>query len=194
MRIVAVETRLVDLPLPRPIGTAIHAIRSVGCVLVTLRTDDGIAGESFVFTINGARLEAFHEMIRGLGELIVGRDPHDTGAIWSDLWKEVNPTGHAGVTIAAMSSLDVACWDIVGRAADLPLSKVFGACRDSVDTYASSGLWLDASLSGHRRGGDLFRRAGLHCRQAEDRQRHRRSPTSSASGPSGRRSATTSDC
>ena len=42
MRIVAVETRLVDLPLPRPIGTAIHAIRSVGCVLVTLRTDDGI--------------------------------------------------------------------------------------------------------------------------------------------------------
>ena len=147
MRIVAVETRLVDLPLPRPIGTAIHGIRSVGCVLVTLRTEDGIAGESFVFTINGARLAAFDEMIRGLGELIVGRDPHDTGAIWSDLWKEVNPTGHAGVTIAAMSSLDVACWDIVGRAADLPLSKVFGACRDSVDTYASSGLWLDASLS-----------------------------------------------
>lgn len=147
MKIAAVETRLVDLPLPRPIGTAIHAIRSVGCVLVTLRTNDGVAGESFVFTINGARLGAFDEMIRGLGELVIGRDPHDTGAIWGDLWKEINPTGHAGVTISAMSSLDIACWDIVGRAADRPLSKLFGACRDTVDTYASSGLWLDASLA-----------------------------------------------
>lgn len=147
MKIVAVETRLVDLALPRPIGTAIHAIDSVGCVLLTLRTDEGISGESFVFTINGARLGAFDEMIRGLGELIVGRDPHDTGAIWSDLWREINPTGHAGVTISAMSSLDVACWDIVGRAAELPLHKVFGACRDTIDTYASSGLWLDASLT-----------------------------------------------
>lgn len=147
MLIERVETRLVDLPLPRPIGTAIHAISSVGCVLVTLRTDEGVVGESFVFTINGARLRAFDEMISGLGELIIGRDPHDTGTLWNDLWMEVNPTGHAGVTIAAMSSLDVACWDIVGRAAGLPLHKMFGACRDTVDTYASSGLWLDASLT-----------------------------------------------
>lgn len=147
MKITGVETRLVDLPLPRPIGTAIHAVDSVGCVLLTLRTDEGIAGESFVFTINGARLGAFDEMIRGLGELIIGRDPHDTGAIWADLWMEINPTGHAGVTISALSSLDVACWDIVGHAAELPLHKLFGACRDTIDTYASSGLWLDASLA-----------------------------------------------
>ncbi len=137
MKITAVETRLVDLPLPRPIGTAIHAIRSAGCVLVTVRTDDGVNGESFAFTINGARIGAFDEMVRGLGELIIG----------SDLWMEVNPTGHAGVTISAMSTLDIACWDIVGRAAALPLHKIFGACRDTVDTYASSGLWLDASLT-----------------------------------------------
>lgn len=147
MLIESVETRIVELPLPRPIGTAIHSIHSVGCVLVTIRTDDGVTGESFVFTINGARLGAFEAMIRGLGELIIGRDPHDTAAIWSDLWIEVNPTGHAGVTVSAMSSLDVACWDIVGRSAGLPLHKLFGAARDAVDTYASSGLWLDASLT-----------------------------------------------
>ena len=147
MRISSIETRFVDLPLARPIATAIHDIRSAGCLLTTLRTDEGVSGESFIFTINGARIRSFDEMIRGLGELIVGRDPHDTGAIWADLWREVNATGHAGVTISAMSSIDVACWDIVGRAAGLPLHKLFGACRDSVDTYASSGLWLDASLN-----------------------------------------------
>jgi len=147
VRIEAVETKIVELPLPQPIGTAIHAIHSVGCVLVTIRTNDGVSGESFVFTINGARLGAFEVMIQGLGELIIGRNPHDTAAIWSDLWLEVNPTGHAGVTISAMSALDVACWDIVGRAAGLPLHKLFGAARDTIATYASSGLWLDASLA-----------------------------------------------
>ena len=50
---------MVELPLPRPVSTAIHAITSVGCVLVTVRTDHDVDGESFVFTINGARLRAF---------------------------------------------------------------------------------------------------------------------------------------
>lgn len=122
-------------------------MRSVGCVLVTLRTSEGVVGESFVFTLNGARIRAFDEMVRGLGELIIGCDPHDTERIWHDLWVEVNPTGHKGVTVAAMSALDVACWDAVGRAANLPLHKLFGACRDEVDTYASSGLWLSTGVS-----------------------------------------------
>lgn len=147
MKIERIDTRLVELPLAKPIGTAIHAIRSVGCVLVTLRTDDGVLGESFVFTINAARIASFEAMIGGLGELVVGRDPHDTSGIWNELWMEVNPTGHKGVTIAAMGAIDVACWDAVGRAAGLQLHKLFGACRDTVDTYASSGLWLSADLS-----------------------------------------------
>jgi L-alanine-DL-glutamate epimerase-like enolase superfamily enzyme len=146
VKVVRLDTSLVEIPLERPIGTAIHAIRSVGCVLVELETDDGHLGQSFVFTINAARLHAFDEMIRGLAPFVVGRDPHDSEGIWHDMWIEVNPTGHKGVTVSAMSALDVACWDAVGRAAGLPLHKLFGACRDDVDTYASSGLWLSDSL------------------------------------------------
>lgn len=146
MKIADVTTRIVDVPLPTPVDTAIHAMRSVGCVLVTLRTSDGVVGESFVFTLNGARIRAFDEMVRGLGELVVGRDPHDTEGIWHDLWIEINPTGHKGVTVAALSALDVACWDVVGRAAGLPLHKLFGACRNEVGTYASSGLWLSTGV------------------------------------------------
>ena len=56
MKITGVETRLVDLSLPRPIGTAIHAIDSVGCVLLTLRTDEGIAGTPLFFGANPAQV------------------------------------------------------------------------------------------------------------------------------------------
>lgn len=142
MLISEVSTRIVEVPLAKPVETALHAMRSVGCVLVTIRTTDGVVGESYAFTLNAARIASFDEMIRGLGELVVGRDPHYTEGIWHDIFKEINPTGHKGVTIAALSTLDVACWDAVGRAANLPLHKLFGACRDEVATYASSGLWL----------------------------------------------------
>jgi L-alanine-DL-glutamate epimerase-like enolase superfamily enzyme len=146
VRVTGLDTLLVELPLPTPIGTAIHSIRSVGCVLVTVTTDDGVIGESLVFTINGDRLRSFDEMITGLAPFAIGRDPHDTEGIWHDMWMAVNPTGHKGVTVSAMSAIDVACWDAVGRAAELPLHKMFGACRDTIDTYASSGLWLSSSV------------------------------------------------
>ena len=146
MRIVGLDTSLIEVPLPRPVGTAIHAMRSVGCVLVELRTDDGLVGQSYVFTLNAARLHAFDQMIRGFASFVVGRDPHETEGVWHDIWAEINPTGHQGVTVSAMSAIDVACWDVVGKAAQRPLHQLFGACRTEVDTYASSGLWLSHTL------------------------------------------------
>ncbi len=143
----SVSTRLVEVPLSNPIGTAIHSIRSVGCVLVDVRSTDGVVGQSYAFTINADRLRAFDEMITGLAEFaVVGADEHATEAIWHRLWGEINPTGHKGVTISAMSALDVACWDLVGRSLELPLHKLWGSCRESVPTYASSGLWLSYTL------------------------------------------------
>ncbi len=146
MLIERVETTLVEVPLRAPIGTAIHAIHSVGCVLVEVHTTDGAVGQSLVFTINANRLGAFDEMIRGLAPFAVGRSITETAGIWEAIWLEINPTGHKGVTISALSAIDVACWDALGRTVELPLHRVFGACRSEVDTYASSGLWLSATV------------------------------------------------
>jgi len=146
MTVASLSTRIVELALPRPIGTAIHRMGSVGCVLVELRTSDDITGEGFVFTLNGDRIKAFDEMVAGMADLVVGRSAADVGAINNAIWREINPTGHKGVTIAALSAIDTALWDIVGKEAGLPLAKLFGGAQDSVPTYASSGLWLSQSL------------------------------------------------
>lgn len=146
MKITALKTRLVDVPLEKPIATAIHSIRSVGCVLLYLETDQGLVGQSYVFTINAVRLRAFDEMIRGFAHQVVGKDPHYVTQIWSAIWAEINPTGHEGVTISALSALDTACWDLIGKAAERPLHHIFGASRDRVRTYASGGLWLSNSI------------------------------------------------
>ena len=146
MKIKKFKTQLVNLPLPRPIKTAIHDMRSVGCVLLRLHTEEGLTGESYLFTLNAARLKSFDEMLRGFEDIVVGRDPHHVTGVWEDIWREINPTGHKGVTIAALSTIDTACWDIIGKAAEKPLHHIFGACREHIPTYASSGLWLSYSL------------------------------------------------
>ncbi|KXF81890.1 mandelate racemase/muconate lactonizing enzyme family protein [Enterovibrio coralii] len=140
--ITAIKRQKVTIPFSRPIKTAIHDMRSVGCLLITVESDQGVVGESYLFTLNGVRLNAFDEMVKGLSTFFIGEDPRYIERIWQRVWTEVNPTGHKGVTIAALSALDTACWDLNGKLASLPLHQLFGACRDDIDTYASGGLWL----------------------------------------------------
>jgi len=146
MKITKLKTQLVDLPLDKEISTAIHTMRSVGCVCVTLETDQGLHGEAYVFALNAIRIKAFDEMIKGFTHQVVGQDPHYVSAIWNNLWADINPSGHKGVTVSALSAIDTACWDLIGKAADKPLHHLFGACRDRIKTYASAGLWLSQSI------------------------------------------------
>jgi L-alanine-DL-glutamate epimerase-like enolase superfamily enzyme len=146
MKITRANTRLVDVPLARPISTAIHQMRSVGCVLLELETDQGLVGESFVFTLNGVRLKALQEMLLGFTHRVEGRDPHFVAAIGQAMWNEMNPIGHKGFSIAALAAVDTACWDLVGKAAGQPLHRLFGACRDRSRAYASGGLWLSQTI------------------------------------------------
>ncbi len=140
------RTVRVELPIAKPIRTSIHDISSVGCLLVFLETDAGHVGESYVFTMNAARLDVLAAMVDSLAHLVVGEDPHDVERLWRRMWQEINFFGHKGITIFAMSAFDVACWDLIGKAAERPLYRLFGACRDAVKAYASGGLFLTLDI------------------------------------------------
>ncbi len=146
MRITGLETVRVEVPIEKPVKTAIHDIRSVGCVLVFLETDAGLTGESYMFTLSARWLEVLDEMVRSLAHHVVGQDPHEVERIWGAIWRDINFLGHKGVSVFALSALDVACWDLVGKAAGEPLHRLFGACRDAVPAYASAGLWLSLDI------------------------------------------------
>ena len=146
MKITGMRCVQVEIPLEKPIRTAIHDVRSVGCVLVYLDSDTEFSGEAYNFTMNAVRLDVLQAMIESFAPHVVGKDPHDVEGIWDAMWRDINFFGHKGVSIFAMSSIDTACWDLVGKAAGQPLYKLFGACRDAVDVYASGGLWLSLSI------------------------------------------------
>ncbi|WP_420549659.1 mandelate racemase/muconate lactonizing enzyme family protein [Curvivirga sp.] len=146
MKITNVKTTLVEVPFEKPVKTAIHDMRSVGCSLLEIETDEGLVGEAYLFSLNGVRLKSLDEMLKGFNHHLIGADPHYIEMIWQKIWSEINPMGHAGVTISALSTIDTALWDLVGKAANRPLHHIFGACRDKIKTYASGGLWMSQSI------------------------------------------------
>jgi len=140
------RTQRVEVPLDKPLITAIHKTQSLGCVLVVLETDTGLRGENFIFVLDKNRLHVLEAMVQSLSHHVVGQDPCFVEKIWQDMLLDVNPLGTSGIAVSAMSAIDTALWDLIGKQAQLPLYQVFGACRSSIKTYASSGLWLSASI------------------------------------------------
>lgn len=145
--ITKIGLKAVSLSLAKPLRTSIHEIRQVYCLLATVETNLGIVGEGYSFCFGETQLRAIAEMATSISSRFIHRDPHDIEAIWSEAFRSNNFYGQAGVALLAMNPLDVACWDLIGKAANRPLYKLFGAYRDRVPVYASGGLWLSSDIA-----------------------------------------------
>jgi L-alanine-DL-glutamate epimerase-like enolase superfamily enzyme len=145
VKVTAVETLPVLVSLASPIGSALGAIHSFGCILVSVRTDAGITGENLIFTLNGRRTKVLRQMVDELADLVVGRDAGHIADFWARAWKDINFLGHKGVPVVGISAIDGALWDAFGKAAGLPLYRLLGGAKTVVPAYQSAGLWLSSS-------------------------------------------------
>ena len=146
MKITKIATRIINLPFESTITTAVHEMSSVGCVLLTIETDEGIEGQSYLFSLNAANIHSFDEKLKGFEMHLIGKDPHLVEVIEQEIWQTISSVKNKHIAIAALSTIDTAIWDIVGKTANLPLHRLFGACREKIKTYASGGLWLSQSI------------------------------------------------
>ncbi len=99
---------------------------------VEIATDKGIKGYG-----NGGRAGEF--IVRDhLAKLVMGEDPFDIERLWDTMWRSTMSYGRMGVTMNAISGVDVALWDIVGKALDVPLYKLLGGqTKDRIPTYCT---------------------------------------------------------
>ncbi len=115
-------------------------------LVVRVSTDAGITGigevDSNPLAVKGAIEGPFsHTVASGLKELILGEDPFETAKIWNKLYTGNLYGGRRGVGFHAISGIDIALWDIKGKALGLPVWKLLGGgFHDSLQCYASS-LW-----------------------------------------------------
>lgn len=143
--ITAVDTAIVSLSLPRPVITPMHHISTVDNVLVTVHTESGIEGISYLWCFGPRRARVLASMIDELAGHAIGHDALQTVALWERLWRENNFFGRSGVAMLAHSALDMACWDVKAKAAGQPLWQLLGGTARPVPAYAG-GLFLNDPL------------------------------------------------
>jgi D-galactarolactone cycloisomerase len=140
MKITQVETIVINMPMKLDGDVPIQggqARTSIDMLLVRLDTDAGISGwgEGFGHRIWPATRAAIDTLI---GPMCVGRDATAINALVEDVQRNLHGVGRNGPAMYALSAIDMALWDIAGKAANLPLYRLLGGSpRQDLPAYAS---------------------------------------------------------
>lgn len=142
MKITGITCHILQSKVDQPFTSArgwLYATRS-SCV-VEIATDEGITGWGECYgpaAVNKALIETQY------APRVIGRDPFDVEAVWEDLYNRIKDYGAQGFSITALSGIDIALWDIMGRAVGKPIHKLIGgAYRTSVQAYATGLYFID---------------------------------------------------
>lgn len=134
-----VRIRLIRLPWAgMPLGGRADGPREL--VAVEIETSSGLTGLGYLMPLRGG-LETIGTCIKELMvPRLIGKDATQIEALWQDLWRATYTVGRMGITLFAMSAIDIALWDLLGKKAGLPLYKLWGGFREEIPAYGS-GCW-----------------------------------------------------
>jgi L-rhamnonate dehydratase len=136
-------TEVEAVPLRVPVINSDHLDGSQDDLVIRIETDKGLEGIGEVDAspeIVKAIVEApaSHAWSRGLREMLLGENPFDVERLWEKMYKGSVYYGRRGAAIAAISGVDIALWDLIGKAEGKPVNALLrGKFRDQVPVYAS---------------------------------------------------------
>jgi len=138
-----VRVAAINVPMTYVLGTSAQAVREAPLLLVDLETEEGITGHAYQFCYTRRAAGAIWIFLDDALSAIKGAraDPAD---VWRTLNKRYTLIGVQGIVRMAMSMIDVACWDVVAKAAGVPLATALGAAPRPIPAYNSCGLGLMA--------------------------------------------------
>lgn len=152
MKIKEVKAELLRMPLPRPMqsgsssGTKGGPVGNIYMPLATITTESGICGTGYGWTLLGGASAIKCIIQDDFTPLLIGENALDNERLWTKLNKRLQSVGRAGVVNQAQAAVDLALWDIKGKAANLPVYKLLGGTRESAPVYGSDGGWLYLSV------------------------------------------------
>ncbi len=104
--------------------------------LIKIFTDVGLTGIGEATNWPGSPMIA--SACQFIGQYLIGQDPSRIDYIWTKLYKDFHWMGQGGILLRAISAVDIALWDILGKAANLPVYQLLGgAYRKSIELYAN---------------------------------------------------------
>ncbi len=126
MKITSIET----IHLSR--GVTVHA-GPIQWLWVRIHTDKGLIGLGETYPYPEAEKAVIH---RSLAPVLLGRDPLSIDRLWADMFQAISYSGWAGAEMRAISAIDIALWDLAGKATGVPVYQLLGgASRARIRTY-----------------------------------------------------------
>ncbi len=153
-RIASVATYPISVSRPVPVWTAHEEIKAWSVILTEIKTDDGLAGYGL---IHGAPAGRICEWVARFSEIIRGMDALAHEAVWDKLFALTSPRpgaiegkdgamrpvprGERNAVMAAIAGIDIALWDMKGKAAGMPVWRLLGGANRPLFTYATGGYY-----------------------------------------------------
>lgn len=141
MRIADVRTHVLTAPLERPMADALHYIDRRTAILVVVETDDGLTGVGEAAGFGGPPVSTTTVIHEEMAPHIIGEDACDIGRLWRRMYQRSMQHGRHGIVMCAMSGIDIALWDLLGKATGQPTYKLLGGERNRLRAYASTGFY-----------------------------------------------------
>jgi mandelate racemase len=135
------RARPVVLRLKRPVVARIATITEWPLILIDLVTEEGIVGRSYLEPYIVKSMRYLVPALLDIGEMLKGRRVAPL-ELFNAARKSLHFVGYEGLAMIAASGLDMASWDALAKAANLPLCALLGGSVGPVKSYNSNGLWL----------------------------------------------------
>ena len=139
MKITNVRAHVLRSQLPQPFAFSQGWVFSRGATLVEVETDEGITGWGEALCQGLQPPEIARSAIEhALRHLVIGQDPLQPEVLWHRMYHHTRDYGQKGAVIGAISGIDIALWDITGKARREPIAKLLGGMfRTRVQAYAT---------------------------------------------------------
>ena len=141
LNIKSVSVRAVVVPMHRVLQTSTGAVSVAPLLLVDMRTDAGIVGRSYLFSITRSALKPIAALVEAMGEMLQG-DAVAPFEIEKKLRARHTLLGVHNIVLFAMSAIDMCAWDALGQAVGKPVVQLLGGAPRPVLAYNSNGLGI----------------------------------------------------
>lgn len=136
MKITRITSHVLSYDMPELLGYSQQYYSKRSAHLVEVETDAGITGWGECFGPGNVALANKAIVEQVIQPLVLGMDPMDRDVIWHKVYNLTRDHGQKGMPLQALSGVDIAMWDIAGKVAGLPISKLIGGVhRESVGVY-----------------------------------------------------------
>jgi len=136
-----IRARPVVLKLKRPVTARIATITDWPVILIDLYTEEGITGRSYLEPYVVKSMRYLVPALNDFGEILKGQQVTPV-ELYETARKSLHFVGYGGLAMISVSGLDMAAWDALAKAANLPLCVLLGGSVGPVKSYNSNGMWL----------------------------------------------------